>query len=324
MKAAVLTKNGIEINSVAEPQVQSNQVLVRVHVCGLNRADLHVAAGQMHGSSGGIGTIPGLEWSGEIVEVGAEVPNFKAGDRVMCSGASGYAEYAVTDWGRVSSIPSSQMSFEQAATLPVALKTMHDAIVTNGQFQKGHSVMIQGASTGVGLMGMQIAKYMGASLVIGTSTNAERRARLKDFGADLALDSSDPGWPDEVLNATGGKGVHLIVDQVSASVANQNMKAAAVCGHIVNVGRLGGFKGEFDYDLHALKRLRYIGVTFRTRSLEEVREINRKMQADLWDAVKSETLQLPIDRIFPLDEAVDALAYMKANAHFGKILMSTS
>jgi NADPH2:quinone reductase len=183
-------------------------------------------------------------------------------------------------------------------------------------------VLIQGASSGVGLMGLQIAKLMGASTVIGTSTNAARRARLAEYGADLALDSQDPAWPDAAKTATGGKGVDLIVDQVSAGVANQNMQAAAILGRIVNVGRLGGMKGEFDFDLHALKRIDYIGVTFRTRSPEEVREINRLMRADLWPAVETGRLSLPIDRIFPLGQVVDALAHMRANAHFGKIVLT--
>ena len=102
----------------------------------------------------------------------------------------------------------------------------------------------------------------------------------------------------------------------------QNMQAAAVLGRIVNVGRLGGFKGEFDFDLHALKRISYIGVTFRTRSIEEVRTINRLMRDDLSDAVAAGRLRLPIDRVFPLDQAADALAHMRANAHFGKIVMT--
>ncbi len=239
----------------------------------------------------------------------------------MCSGSGGYAEYAVADWGRVGRIPANNMSFEQAATLPIALQTMHDALVTNGRLAAGEAVLIQGASTGVGLMGLQIAKQRGAALVIGSSTNAARRARLGEFGADLAIDSSDPTWPEAVLAATGGKGVDLVIDQISASVANANMKAAKVLGRIVNVGRLGGAKGEFDFDLHALKRIAYVGVTFRTRSLDEVREINRKMRADLWPLVEAGKLQLPIDRIFPLDEAAAAQAHMRANAHFGKIVL---
>lgn len=321
MKAAVVTPNGVEVLDVPTPVPQADQVLVRVHACGMNRADLAVAAGHSHGAIGGAGTIVGMEFAGEITAIGAGVSNVKPGDRVMCSGAAGYAEYAVADKGRVNLLPSKEMSFDEAATLPVALQTMHNALVTVGGLTKGESVLIQGASSGVGIMAMQIAKFMGASLVIGSSTNAARRAKLKDWGADLAVDTSNPAWADEVIAATEGRGVHLIIDQVSASVANANLKAARVLGRIVNVGRLGGSKGEFDYDLHAMKRISYIGVTFRTRSVEEVREINRLMREDLWTAAAAGKLKLPIDRCFALDEVVEALAYMKANKHFGKLVL---
>ena len=322
MKAAVVGTNGVEVRDIATPVPGPAQVLVRVRAAGLNRADLTVASGRMHGNSGGPGTVLGMEFSGEVAEVGPEVKDIKPGDRVMCSGAGGYAEYAVADFGRTAKIPANNMTFTQAATLPVALQTMHDAVVTNGRLKDGEAILIQGASSGVGLMGMQIAKVKGARLVIGSSTNAERRARLKDFGADVAIDSSDPGWADQVLKATDGKGVDLIVDQISGSVANGNLKATAIRGRIVNVGRLGGAKAEFDFDLHALRRIDYIGVTFRTRSVEEVREINRRMRSDLWPAVESGKLALPIDRTFPLDEAAAALAHMKANKHLGKIVLT--
>jgi NADPH2:quinone reductase len=322
MKAAVVGANGVEIKDVPTPVPGPEQVLVKVRAAGLNRADLGVAAGHMHGSTGGTGTIVGMEFSGEVAEVGSAVKDIKPGDRVMCSGGAAYAEYAVADFGRTSKIPANNMTFPQAATLPVALQTMHDAVVTNGRLKEGEAILIQGASSGVGLMGMQIAKFKGARLVIGSSTNAERRARLKEFGADLAIDTSDPGWPDQVLKATDGKGVDLIVDQISGSVANGNLKATAIRGRIVNVGRLGGAKREFDFDLHALRRIDYIGVTFRTRSVEEVREINRRMRADLWPAVEAGKLALPIDRTFPLEEAAAALAHMKANKHLGKIVLT--
>jgi NADPH2:quinone reductase len=323
MKAAVLTGTGIELRDVEIPKPAPHQVLVRVRASGLNRADVVIASGHMHGSVGGPGTVLGLEFAGEVEAVGRDVETIRLGDRVMCSGSGGYAEYAVADWGRVMPIPANNMSYEQAATLPVALQTMHNALVTAGRLKAGEAVMIQGASSGVGLMGLQIAKLKGARIVIGTSTNAARRERLKEFGADLAVDTTQPDWPDEVLAATDGKGVDVIVDQVSASVANGNMKAAAVLGRIVNVGRLGGFKGEFDFDLHALKRIDYVGVTFRTRSAEEVREIVRRMRADLWGEVEGGKLKLPIDRTFPLDQAAAALAHMRANKHFGKIVLVT-
>ena len=322
MRAMVIGDGVLELRDVPAPEVGPGGVLVRVRAAGLNRAELGMTAGHAHGALGGKGGLIGLEWAGEVAAVGPGVTGIREGDRVMCSGNGGYAEYAVTDWGRVCPVPANNMSWEQAATMPIALQTMHDAVVTNGQLQKGQSVLIQGASSGVGLMGMQIARFMGAALVIGSSTNPERRARLAEFGAQVTVDTSDPAWPDAVLAATEGKGVDLIVDQISAPVANGNLKATRVLGRIVNVGRLGGSRGEFDFDMHAAKRISYVGVTFRTRSLDEVREINRRMRADLWAAVEAGELALPIDKIFSLEQANDAQAHMRANAHLGKIVLT--
>jgi len=317
VKAAIAGEKGVEVREVPKPEPAANEVLIRARASSLNRADLLAA------SRGG-GARLGLECAGEIEAVGKDATSFKPGDRVLASAAGGFAEYVVTDAGRVHRIPANNMTYAQAACLPVALQTMHNAIVTAGRMKRGEALLMQGASSGVGLMGIQIGKLLGASLVIGTSTNAERRARLAQFGCDLALDSGDPKWPEEVKKATGGKGVDVIVDMISGAVANQNLEAAAVLGRIVNVGRLGGNKGEFNFDLHALKRIDYIGVTFRTRSLDDIRDINRAMRADLWPAVESGKLALPIDKTYPLDDVAEALALMKANAHFGKIAISVA
>jgi NADPH2:quinone reductase len=173
-------------------------------------------------------------------------------------------------------------------------------------------------------MGMQIGKLMGAATVLGSSTNAQRLTRLKEYGCDVAIDTSKPDWPEQVKKATGGTGVDLIVDMISAPVANGNLEAAKILGRIVNVGRLGGMKGEFDFDKHALKRIDYIGVTFRTRSPAEVREIVRQMRADLWPALEAGKLSLPIYKTYKLADIADALAEMKANKHFGKIVVRVS
>ena len=324
MKAAVVGEKNVEVRDLPKPEPKPNEVLIRVRASSLNRADLIVASGHQHGSVGGVGARLGLECSGEVESVGSEVAGLKAGDRVMGSAPGGFAEFVTTDAGRVHRIPANNMTYEQAACFPVALQTMHNAVVTAGRLKRGETFLMQGASAGMGLMGMQIAKFMGAGLVIGTSTNAARRARLKDYGADVALDSSEVNWPAEVKKATGGKGVDLIVDLISAGVANANLEAAALLGRIVNVGRLGGMKGEFNFDLHALKRIDYIGVTFRTRTPEEVREINRLLRADLWPAIEAGKLSLPIYKTYPLAEITDALGVMRANQHFGKIVVMMS
>src|SRR6185312_15504885 len=199
MKAAVVTENGVQYKDAPKPSPKAHEILIKVKAASLNRADLAVASGHRHGTVGGAGTIVGLECAGEVEAVGADVKEFKPGDRVMSSAAGGFAEYAVTDAGRAHKIPANNMTYEQAACMPVAIQTMHNA------------------------------KHMGASIVMGTSTNDGRRARLKEFGCDLALDTRDPKWPDKVKEATDGKGVALIVDQVS-TVMNQNMEAAAILG----------------------------------------------------------------------------------------------
>jgi NADPH:quinone reductase len=322
MKAYIYGANGAEITDVAKPSPKGTQVLVRVRACGLNRADLGMTKGHAHGSAGGVGTVLGMEWAGEIAELGPEARGVKVGERVMGSGGQAFAEYTLADHGRLFRIPgNANMNFEEAATLPVALATMHNAVVTNGALQSGQSVLIQGASSGVGLMAMQIAKFKGAKLVIGSSTDATRRGRLKEFGADLAVDSSDPGWVDQVLKATDGVGVDLIVDQVSGKVANQNMKATKIKGRIVNVGRLGGTHADFNFDLHAARRIHYIGVTFRTRSIEEIREIFAEVQKDIWPAVEARKLQLPIDKVFSFDDIGQAFERMEANQHLGKMVV---
>ena len=319
MKAAVLGEKGVAVRRVAAPTPKAHELLVKVSAAALNRADVVVAAGHAAGHASGL--VLGGECAGEVVAVGGEVTDFRPGDRVAGTAHGSFAEYVAMDAGRAYRMPTDGMTYATAACLPWALQTMHNAIVTAGRLTQGQSVLIQGASSGVGLLGLQIARLRGAALVLGTSTDEGRRRRLAEAGCDIVLDSQDGEWPEKAKAATGGRGVDLIVDQVSAGVADMNMQAAAVGGRIVNVGRLGGMTGRFDFDLHALKRIDYIGVTFRTRSPEEFRAVVAAATADLWPAVEAGRLSLPIDRTFALDDVAEALAHMAANAHFGKIVL---
>jgi NADPH2:quinone reductase len=319
MKAGVASPNGVVIQDVPQPKPKPADLLVKIKAIALNRADLGSARGDTsHGAAAGRPV--GSEFSGEVVEIGGEVRDFKVGDRVMCHSTGSHAEFAVSDYGRAMHIPDG-MSYEVAVTLPIGLNTLHNALVTAGRLKAGEAVMVQGASSGVGIIGLQIAKLMGAKFVVGTSTNEARRARLKEFGADLAVDTKDPTWPDQVNKATDGKGVNLTVDMLSGPTVSQTMQCTALLGRIVNIGRLAGMKAEFDFDLHARNRIDYIGVTFRTRTLEEVRDILVKMRADLWDDVKAGRIKVPIDKTYPLAEAKAGHEHMRANQHFGKILL---
>lgn len=322
MKAALLTATGPAVVEVDQPTPKANEVLVRVRASSLNRADLLLIDGKSHGLQGGVGTPLGLEWAGDVVAVGADVKAFKAGDRVMCSGSGAFAEYAVTDWRRAFPIPSASMDYETAACLTVALRTTHVAMVTHGALQRGQSVLVLGASSGVGLMALQVARLLGAGTVIGTSTKSERRAQLAEFGADVALDTREPDWFQQVLKHTDGRGVDLVIDFLAGPFINDTMRATALGGRIVNVGRMAGESGTFDFDLHSMRRIQYLGTTFRTRTPEEVRVIGEQVTADLWPALMAGQLRLPIDIRMPLEQVAEACEAMRRNEHFGKIVLT--
>jgi NADPH2:quinone reductase len=321
MKAVIASTEGPIISTMPVPVPRPQEVLVCVKAAALNRADLGMLKGAAHGATGGAGTPLGLEFAGEIIQIGADVTRWKIGDRVMAAGGNAFAQYAVGHSHRIYPVPEN-LSYQEAATFPVALQTEYDAIKTNGQLVKGQAVLIQGASSGVGLIGMQVARFLGAGLVIGTSTNPDRIKKLKSYGAHLAINSSDENWPQQVLDATDGKGVDILIDHVSGPAANSNMRATKLGGCIVNVGRLGGMKGEFDFDLHALRRIKYLGVTFRTRNANEVENIVEATARELLPGLSSSAFSLPIHQVFKLEQATEAFAMMKRNEHFGKLVLS--
>lgn len=321
MKAGVATPDGLAIQMVKRPEPTAQQVLVRVCAAGMNRADLNAAKGAGVVTADAFGRPIGMERAGEVVGVGSDVRNFQPGDMVMCFGTGGYAEFAAADAGRTIKVGVDRIGLQQAAALPLALLTAYDAVVTNGRLAAGEAILIQGASSAVGLMSSQIAKLLNASVVIGTSSNADRKSRLKDFGNDVVVDTKDERWSQQVSDATGGKGVNVIVDMVSGATVNGSMRAAAVQARMVNVGRLGGLKAEFDFDLHAARRIEYRGVTFRTRTLAEVQDIVKRAVDDLIGFVATGRLGLPIDKVYKLDDAKAAHEHMRANRHFGKIVL---
>lgn len=316
MRAVVVTEAGVHVGDVVQPEPGPGEILVRVSVASLNRKDLLAlrrASGKPIGS----------EWSGVVAGLGSGVQGFKIGDRVMCAGEGGFAEFAVTHAGRAIVVPTQSLTDEQAAVLPMALQTMHDAL-TRAQLTRGDVVLVHGASSGVGLMGLQIARQLGAGLVIGTSTRDDRSQRLREHGADHVVNSTAPDWSRRILEITSGRGADVIVDMVAGPRFNEVMEAAALRARIVNVGRLGGDSASFDFDLHARKRITYIGVTFRTRTQEEIAELNGKMVSQLGEALAAGKLKLPIDARFSLEQAAEALRHMQDNMHFGKIVLNVT
>ena len=307
-------------DDLAAPAAGPGEVVVRVRAAGLNRADLAMNARHRGGAAAAGPPIAGNEFAGEVAELGQGVTALSVGEPVMGFGASAFAERVAVDARHVLRIPDG-LDWEKAASYPTALETMHDAILTHGRLARGETVLIQGAGSGVGMLGLQIAKAMGARLVIAASRSDDRLATLAGHGADAGVNISAEDWPDRVRELTDGKGVDLIVDMVSGATINASMRAAAIRGRIVNVGRLGGMTGDFDFDLHALKRIDYIGVTFRTRTDDEIADIVAKVEADLGPLVAAREICVPVHASFPLERTAEAYAEMRKDGHLGKIVI---
>ncbi|MGE0879848.1 MAG: zinc-binding dehydrogenase [Acidimicrobiia bacterium] len=285
------------------------ELLVRVRAGGLNRADLL----ELKYSKDGV---KGRELAGEVIAVGAGVHGWKIGDRVMGRG-EGFTAEAVLPARFAMAVPES-FSWEEAGGLPVALMTMHDAVVTHGRLAVGERVLVHAATSGVGVAAVQIAAMFGASTVFATSRTAEKITVLERHLGPLPCDlvAIDTANADFETVATK---IDVIVDNVGASVAVGNIKASALKGRIVQVGRLGGKDATIDLDELARKRIELIGVTFRTRTEDEVAEIVRLAIADC--GAQLEKVRPRIERTYPLSELSEAFADLAANRHVGKLVV---
>ena len=321
MKSILSGEHGAVLGELEKPQVMPNHVLVQIKACALNRADLNMLTGATHGFVGGLGFPVGVEWAGEIVEVGEAVQPWQVGDRVMGAGPGAFSEYTLANAAWIYPIPDN-LSFEQAATLPVALQTTHDAIVTNGQLQADDHVLVVGASSAVGLMAMQVAKYLGAKQVIGTSTTPDKLEKLAEFGADATVNTKDEDWAKQVLKLTKRKGADLVIDFLAGPLFNATMSVTKIAGTIVNVGRMAGETGEVDFDQHSMRRINYKGVSFRTRNPDEIAEVIQKAKDALIPALAGGQIKMPIDAVYPFEQFNDAFDKMKKNQHFGKIVLT--
>jgi NADPH2:quinone reductase len=236
----------------------------------------------------------------------------------MCAG--GYAEYTTIDHRLAVPVPQ-RLSWEEAATIPVAYMTEHNALVTNAALQAGETVLVHAASSGVGVAAVQIAKFCGAKLVVGTAGTPAKLAALKTLGLDLGINYRTENFADTILAATKDNGVDVIIDHVGGTYLQENLRCMAIKGRLVSVGRLGQTKGEINLELMAYKRLHLIGVTFRTRTIEEKMAIAQRFKADLLPALADGRLKPVIDRLFALEQAREAQAYMASNEQIGKIVL---
>jgi NADPH2:quinone reductase len=234
--------------------------------------------------------------------------------------SGGYAELALLDHRLAIPVPSGWSVVEGAAAV-AGLMTEHDALVRTAHLRAGEAVVVHGAGAPVGLTGVQLAVFLGARPVIATTRGDRADDLVLAAGADLVVHTARESFADRVLAATGGVGADVIVDHVGGPYLEDSIRCLAVEGRLVSVGRLGGDTGRLDLEQLAYKRARVIGVTFRTRSLEQHAEIARGVVEDLLPAMQQGSLRPIVDRAYPLARAMDAHARMAANEHRGKIVL---
>lgn len=321
MKAVVFVPGprgaSVEVRELPVPVPGPGEVLVRVMAAGLNRGELAVREKLVSGPP-----VPnGIEFAGEVAALGPGATGVAVGDRVMGHWRAGQAEYVAADARLLVPVPPSLGWIEAAAWLNV-FTTAHDAIVTNGRLRAGEAVLVNAVSSGIGVAAVQIARLMGAGCVLASSRSAAKLARLREeLGFDVAVDASDPGWPAAVRGATGGRGVDLVVDSVGAPALAGNLAAAALGARIVSVGRVGGDVAPIDLDLLAFKRVALLGVTFRTRTLEQRADCVRRCRDDLWPALAQGRFRILVHRTYAIDEIADAHAAMARDEHVGKLVL---
>jgi len=303
-----------------EPVPGPHDVLVRVRAAGLNLVDRFPKTSHFSHTPPSPVPIPGVEMAGEITALGAEVKDFARGERVMAMVQAGCAELVRVHHSLLMRVPDG-MPWTDAAAIPVSFVTAHDALVTNGRLPAGGTLLINGATTSVGLAAMQIARVRGASLVAGTSGSAEKLARLREFGVDLPL--LDDGRPisEKILDATKGIGVDVVVDHLGARVLHDTMAATAIGGRIVNVGRFAGTKGEIDLELLAVRRIALIGVTFRTRSIAEHAAAVAAFMHDHVAHLAGGAIRPVIDRVFGFDALPEAIERARRREQLGKLVL---
>lgn len=307
----------LQIVQRPNPEPGPGEIRIRVHAAGVNRPDLLQRAGR-YPPPPGASDVLGLEVAGEIDRVGSGVERWRIGDRVCALlGGGGYAEYAVVDARHALPAPVS-LDFVQAAALPETVCTVFANVFEAGALQPGETLLVHGATSGIGVTAIQMAWAAGAR-VIATSRGAAKAAAARRLGADLSLDALS----DDMGAAIGEfGGVDVVLDMVGAEYARLNQEALKPMGRWVVIATLTGARAEIDLARLMMKRLVLTGSTLRGRSAGEKARLIAAVEARAWPWVESGAVRPPVDATFPLEQAAAAHLRLEAGGHVGKIVLT--
>ena len=298
----------LELREVPKPQAGPGQVLVRVHAASLNRGEFLAAHGL---TRPGAAKPAGTDGAGEVEGTG---------ERVMGRLPGAFAEYALMDRHDLIPAPPS-LSWEEAAAVPLTFLVVHDMLLEQGELKPGEWLLVTGVSSGVGVAALQAAKALGAK-VIGTSGSAEKLSRLKTLGLDLGVQTRKADFHDAVLQATGGKGVDLVVNNVGGTVFAECVRCLGYGGRLATVGYLdGSMTSEIDLDALHSKRLKLFGVSNKLRNGPQRAVTVQGFIRDFLPLFASGKLKPLIDKVYDFKDLPAAKARMEADAQTGKLVV---
>ncbi|WP_240454708.1 NAD(P)H-quinone oxidoreductase [Caulobacter sp. 17J65-9] len=307
----------LTLAEVPVPRPKANEILIRVHAAGVNRPDLLQRQG-LYPPPPGASDVLGLEVAGEVAMVGEDAVRWRVGDKVTALlGGGGYAEFATVDARHALPIPH-ELSYVDAAVLPETVFTVWTNVFERGGLKAGQALLVHGATSGIGVTAIQMAKAAGAK-VIATSRGAEKAARAKSLGADLSIDSSAGDFVAAVREAGGAD---VILDMVGGDFVSRNLECLNTDGRLVQIAFQAGATVELDLRRIMLKRLTLTGSTLRSRDPDEKARLAAAVETHVWPWAEAGLLKPPIDAVFPLERAADAHRRLDEGTHVGKVVLT--
>ena len=324
MRAVEITKPGgpevLQMVDRAQPRPKPNEILIRVAAAGVNRPDVLQRSGN-YPVPPDASDLPGLEVAGEVADAGEKVTLWKKGQQVCALvHGGGYAEYCVAPEVQALPLPKG-LTPVQAASLPETFFTVWANVYERARLAPGETLLVQGGSSGIGVTAIQMAAATG-NRVFATAGSEEKCAACVRLGAEKAFNYRTQDWSAEVLAATGGKGVNVILDMVGGDYVPRELKCLADDGRLVFIAYLRGPKAELNIDAVMRKRLTISGSTLRPRPVEFKGHIARNLREKIWPLIESGRIKPEIYKTFPLEQAADAHRLMESSQHIGKLVLT--
>jgi NADPH2:quinone reductase len=309
------------LHDLQKPMPSEGEVLIKVAGAGLNHADLQQARGKYPPPPGAPETL-GMECSGEIVECGAGVGDWRVGDAVCALiPGGGYAEYAVASTKCVLPVPKG-VSVADAAALPEVHFTVWTNLIDSARLKPGETVLIHGGTSGIGTAAIQLCVARGHK-VFSTAATPAKCTAIETLGG-IAINYKESDFVEVVKAQTGGHGVDVTLDMVGGEYIQRNISAAALWGRIVNIAYMSGLQATVNFGPVLMKRISLLATTLRARTNDEKGTIRDALLREVWPLIDVGKIKPIIDQKFPLAEAQAAHERMKASAHIGKILLTNA